>query len=214
VAHDRLLSTIKGTGDLHSQYQAVSNRKQVIPKSIPSKFRLKRIVRRNGSTVTGLDDTTGLDEILEDEIKYVRDKLNEWMTMAEVQISRQKHKEYVDQAGTGVDCACCFDSFAIDDMVSCKDEGHLFCCDCLKHHAETLMFGAGNLGVDPMTKKPALELLCFHSDGCRSGFTRSSLEKALPTQSIEKYDTLQFQIRYGVLARRSCRGFMCAPQRT
>ena len=79
-------------------------------------------------------------------------------------------------------------------MVSCRDEGHLFCVDCLKAYAENSVFGAGNLGIDKETKQPALELKCFHSDGCCSGFNRSALEKALPESLFKKYDEIQFQV--------------------
>ena len=126
---------------------------------------------------------------------YVTFKLDAWQKDAKVHYDRQKNKEASQREGTGVECSCCFDKCAIGDMVSCRDEGHLFCCDCLQAFAENQIFGAGNLGIDPETKKPALELMCFHGDGCRSGFGRACLEKALPIKTIEKYDSIQFQIR-------------------
>ena len=37
----------------------------------------------------------------------------------------------------------------IDNTVHCKDEGHLFCTDCVKKHAQEQIFGQGKLiGAD------------------------------------------------------------------
>lgn len=135
------------------------------------------------------------NETLREEVVYARGKLDSWVRDANVHLDRKKNKEASQREGTGVACSCCFDKYAIEDMVSCKDEGHLFCCDCLKAFAENHMFGTGNLGIDSLTKKPALELTCFHGDGCRSGFTRAYLEKALPQNTLQKYDIMQSQIR-------------------
>ena len=108
--------------------------------------------------------------------------------------NRENNKKIVQNNGTGVDCSCCYDAYAFQDMIPCKNEGHLFCVDCVKSFAENQIFGAGNLGVDAKSKKPALELQCFHADGCGSGFHRSYLEKALPSKTMKKYDEIQFQI--------------------
>lgn len=52
----------------------------------------------------------------------------------------------------------------------------------------------GSFGVHPDTKAPALELLCFHTDGCDEGFDRAMLQKALPPKILERYDELQSQL--------------------
>jgi hypothetical protein len=95
---------------------------------------------------------------------------------------------------TAVDCSCCFDGFPVADMVACRDEGHLFCIDCLKTCVEEQIFGQGNLGIDKRTKKPAHEIQCFHESGCSSGFLRALLAKALPEKTLTKYDELQFKV--------------------
>ena len=46
----------------------------------------------------------------------------------------------------------------------------------------------------PISKKLAIELQCFHGDGCNSGFSRYCLQKALPIKSMEKYDEVQCEI--------------------
>ena len=78
-------------------------------------------------------------------------------------------------------------------MISCRDEAHLSCSDCLKNFAESQIFGSGNLGINAKTKKPATELKCMHREGCTSGFDATSLEKALPKKTLDKYNELQFQ---------------------
>ncbi|KAL7570688.1 hypothetical protein ACA910_017812 [Epithemia clementina (nom. ined.)] len=134
------------------------------------------------------------NDILLEEMEYVQQKLQDWLNMARNHIQRKRNQERAQQTNTGVECMCCFDSFLIEDMCACRDEGHLFCVDCLKGYADTQIFGSGNLGaVDKDTKRPAMDLLCFHAD-CKSVFSRDILEKALPRQTMEKYDQLQFQI--------------------
>jgi hypothetical protein len=52
------------------------------------------------------------------------------------------------------------------------------------------VFGAGSLGIDRRTKKPATEILCCSGD-CTSGFQDIVLKKVLPTKTWEKYCELQ-----------------------
>jgi TRIAD3 protein (E3 ubiquitin-protein ligase RNF216) len=134
------------------------------------------------------------DMTLLDEMVYVKQKQEEWMDIARQRSNRQKNKVACQRAGTAMECSCCYDNVAIGDMVACRDEGHLFCVDCLKSFAENQVFGSGNLGFDKEKKQPALELKCFHGDGCSSGFNRACLEKALPLKVLRKHDELQFQV--------------------
>ncbi|KAL7570694.1 hypothetical protein ACA910_017818 [Epithemia clementina (nom. ined.)] len=134
------------------------------------------------------------DAILLEEMEYVRQKVQDWLDMASNHIQRKHNQEKAQSTNTGVECMCCFDNFLIEDMCACRDEGHLFCVDCLQGFADSQIFGLGHLGAaDKETKQPAMELLCFHAD-CQSGFSRDILEKALPRATLEKYDELQFQI--------------------
>lgn len=130
------------------------------------------------------------DATLVAEIKYVRAKVQNWMDEMEKRNARVLNKELSDRNGTGIECSCCFDSFPIDDMVGCRDEGHLFCTDCLEKFAENQIFGQGNLGVDKVTKKPAMELKCFVGD-CNSGFEHAFLLKSLPPKLLEECNRLQ-----------------------
>lgn len=204
IAHDKILNAIKGTQapvgeDLEDmQYNRVllafsGNRlhnDQTERMDALIKYKrttLKQPRRSNPAPLI-------TDMILLDEIRYVKQKLDEWMGVARQRKNRKRNREVSQREGTGVECSCCFDEVAIDDMVACRDEGHLFCQDCLKSYAENQVFGSGNLGIDKETKQPALELKCFHGDGCSSGFHRVCLEKALPVKVLRKYDELQFQV--------------------
>jgi hypothetical protein len=133
------------------------------------------------------------DPILQEEIDHVRQKLSNWMDDMEQRLKRKKAREYSQMAGTAVECSCCFDKVDMDEMVACKNEGHLFCVDCLKGYAESQIFSSGNLGIDKETKKPQHELKCPHGDGCDSGFQEDFLQKALPFKTLEKYNELQFK---------------------
>jgi hypothetical protein len=138
------------------------------------------------------------DPMLDQEISYTKAKLSQWMDTVEQRLERKRARKQSQLAGTAVECSCCFDQVAMDEMVACRDEGHLFCVDCLKRYAESQIFGSGNLGTDKKTGKPALELACCHAgDGkegqCTSYFTCEHLQKALPFKTLEKYNELQFK---------------------
>jgi hypothetical protein len=96
-----------------------------------------------------------------------------------------------------MECLCCYTAVAIDEMIQCQKEGHLFCIDCIRRLAETQVFGAGSLGINRETKEPATELMCMFADGCSSGFGMISLQKALPERTLAKYNDLQYQIAIG-----------------
>jgi TRIAD3 protein (E3 ubiquitin-protein ligase RNF216) len=129
--------------------------------------------------------------ILREELEYAEHRLQSWIVAAGAKRDRENKKAKAQQLGAGMECACCFDEFDIDDMVSCKREGHLFCVDCLQQYASTKVFGEGNLGIDKKTKEPSLDLICFHPDGCESAFERNILVKALTNDTLRKYDEIQ-----------------------
>lgn len=133
-------------------------------------------------------------EILMQEIQYVKQKLEAFLESGRLVKKRKRDQVRAQKDHTAVDCSCGFDGFHIADMVACREEGHLFCIDCLKTCVEQQIFGQGNLGIDKKTKKPAHEIQCFHGDGCSSGFDRALLEKALTAKTLAKYDELQFKV--------------------
>jgi hypothetical protein len=133
-----------------------------------------------------------MDSILQAERLYVETKMKEMVRLKKLAYQRRVNKERAVKDGTAVDCQCCFDGSAIQDMIACLAEGHLFCVDCVQSYAENQLFGSGNLGVDPRTKRPSLEMLCFHGDGCTSSFHRKELEEQLPRTVMQKYDEVQF----------------------
>jgi TRIAD3 protein (E3 ubiquitin-protein ligase RNF216) len=133
------------------------------------------------------------EPILKEEIKYAKKRFNEWMNSVALRMQRVLARKKSQRDGTAMECPCCFDDVAIDEMVACRDEGHLFCVGCIRRYAETQIFSNGNLGMNKKTKKPALELLCCHESGCQSPFQEAHLRKALPKKTLEKYNELQFR---------------------
>jgi hypothetical protein len=131
--------------------------------------------------------------ILQEEVRFVKEKSLELNDILQKGIAKRSKRQAAVQDGTAMQCSCCYEDVAMDEMVACKNEGHLFCENCLASYVEALLFGQGNLGVDPQTKEAATEVLCCHSDGCSSGFARFYLEKALQPKVVAKYDELQAQ---------------------
>ena len=119
----------------------------------------KRITRKRPrvgptSTVT--------DPILLNEIQFTHNKFNEWKAQLNDSISRKLARAMSEKEGTTLECSCCFGDYAFEEMVSCKNEGHLFCFDCLKRHASERVFGVGDLG-GAKTAGDEIELKCMHT---------------------------------------------------
>lgn len=198
MCHNFFFDVIKGTGDEDSQYCRVldfykrkpllPDQKKCIEDALPNcgNPTIKNPRKDKPYVVT--------EKVLLNEISYVDRKVQEWMQAQQARRDRSFKKFMSQRNGSAVECSCCFDSYPLDDMASCRDEGHLFCLQCLKSLTENLIFGSGNLGVDKRTKKLASELQCFHGDGCSSGFSREFLEKALPPKALKKYDEVQFEV--------------------
>jgi hypothetical protein len=200
ICHHKVVTAIKGgrKDPIETQYQRLVNAMG------PQQLQQAEFDRLNRGVLVNCilkrkerqEQPVLLDHVFLEERAYVKNKLDEWMKDAKAHCDRLKNKEASQRAGTGVECSCCFDHYAIGDMVACRDKGHLFCCECLKAFAENQIYGSGNLGIDTRTKEPAHELKCFHGDGCSSGFDGACLKKALPPTTIRQLDSIQFQIRY------------------
>jgi hypothetical protein len=134
-----------------------------------------------------------LNQILIEEISYVKQKESEWTEEVNMRLARKDSRAAAEKAGATIECPCCCVDVALEEMIACREEGHLFCVDCLRRFAENQIFSMGSFGVDRKTKKPATDLLCMHSDGCSSGFDITHLRKALPDKIMAKYNELQYQ---------------------
>jgi hypothetical protein len=133
------------------------------------------------------------DPMLVEEIKYVSGKLQKWLYAQQAARDLARQKQQAQQDGTAMECPCCCDSYPLDQMVQCRDEGHLFCHSCLVSYANNQIFGNDNLGVHKTTKKLSLELQCLQGD-CPSYFERSFLERALPPRLLQHYDSVQLKL--------------------
>lgn len=205
IAHDRILSAVKGSkvrqGDDEletSQYHRVVDALAGKQLDGSQSAAMKEIVGTSAGSLAkrprkSCQSALVTEATLLEEVQYVKDKLKAWLETNRQRSDRVLHKKKAVDEGVAVECSCCFDQFDIGDMVACREEGHVFCVDCLKAFVENLVFGKGNLGIDDKSKQPNLEVKCFHGDGCSSGFDRLLLEKALPPKTLEKYDEVQFQ---------------------
>jgi hypothetical protein len=125
------------------------------------------------------------DPILVDEIGFVKKKNGEWYEVVQLRLERKEARERSERTGTTLECQCCYGDVAFEEMVACRDEGHLFCVTCVRRYAEERIFGLGSL--------PSAELTCPHGDGCTSAFSNHTLETALPPKVMAKYNEMQFR---------------------
>mmetsp|Transcript_51298 Transcript_51298/g.58125 ORF Transcript_51298/g.58125 Transcript_51298/m.58125 type:complete len:839 (-) Transcript_51298:69-2585(-) len=139
----------------------------------------------------GVAAPTIKDPVLEDEHRHYEKKFKEWKDKIQNRLRRETNRKFSVENGSSVTCGICYDDVAKEECVPCKKNGHLFCRDCIIQYAESQIFGSGNLGIDQETKKPALEIKCCDSGGCKSGFGDKQLQNALPRKIWEKYLELQ-----------------------
>ncbi len=143
---------------------------------------------------------TVFDSILINEIEYTLMKLKEWISDVEDKAKRKELRKLAEVEGLAIECQCCYSDCYFEEMIHCVGEGHLFCLDCVRRHAEEQVFGCGALGttINNGTTSGSKsfpnngELGCISVDGCKSFFTRSTLLKALPKKVMERYDELRF----------------------
>ena len=142
------------------------------------------------------------DEVLLDEVAYAAERLEDRYGAATRAADRRRAHEASERDGTALECSCCYLDFAFEELVACRDEGHLFCVDCLRRHAEERVFGIGSFGGGGKQGRGGAEagegeaperneITCMHMDGCESGFPLELLRKALPAKVMEKYNELQ-----------------------
>ena len=145
-----------------------------------------------------LDPFRATDKVLIDEVQYCHYRLEERTGAALAAAEMKRTRDESERAGTTLECNCCYGDVAFEEMVACRDEGHLFCADCLRRYAEERIFGLGSLGgggggkgSEGLKVKGMYGLTCIHPDGCRSNFQYELLEKALPPKVMAKYNELQ-----------------------
>uniref|UniRef100_A0A7S4AHY4 RING-type domain-containing protein n=2 Tax=Pseudo-nitzschia australis TaxID=44445 RepID=A0A7S4AHY4_9STRA len=131
------------------------------------------------------------DPFLRDEILHYEKQFEKWMSNIQDRMRGQAANKIALENGSSVECSCCYDDVAISECIPCKEKGHLLCKTCMVEYVKNQVFSCGNLGIDKLTKKPALEIKCCDASGCNSGFRDELLEKILPPKIWEKYSEMQ-----------------------
>ncbi|KAF9264839.1 hypothetical protein L218DRAFT_861859 [Marasmius fiardii PR-910] len=105
--------------------------------------------------------------------KLVEDEVGNDGVLAE----KLNDQEY-EENGDGVECGCCFSTYAFDKMVQCED-GHLFCTECMTSYAENLL-GSHNVSI-----------ICMDQSGCKMPFPVSELRRFLPDKLMDLYERVK-----------------------
>jgi hypothetical protein len=175
--------------------------------------------RKRHHDISSLPEFTITHPILQDEVLFVDTKLKEWLGGMKQQVDRRARQIVAQLEKKAFVCACCFDSYHWEDLIPCQnvdtvENPHMFCADCICNMLKSKIFGDGNLGYDKATKELAIDLQCFHGDGCTFSFHQSSLTKVVPAALMKKYEELQFQLslsKAGIATVHGCPkcGFKC-----
>jgi hypothetical protein len=206
IAHDAICQAIMGgpvdrkdTDRQEEQYRLL--RSAMTGVHLTEEQHARLVVGKRRTTVlhprrSARQTVTNIEPILQEELEYVKKKQAEWMEEVNLRLIRKQNRAAAEREGSTMECPCCCFDVSVDEMIACREEGHLFCVECLRRFAENQIFTLGSFGVDRMTGKQATDLLCMH-DGCSSAFHVAHLRKALPEKIMAKYDDLQYRAAVG-----------------
>lgn len=129
------------------------------------------------SFMKGKRNTIKISELcpaLADEIKAMEERRKEEIEKGDRETASALNSEQYDEEGQFIECGCCYNEVAFDDMIQCLD-GHLFCTTCLQSYSKEAVYGSGKA-----------QLFCM-TDGCDSTFPLSQMKKGLQGDLLEKY---------------------------
>jgi hypothetical protein len=92
-------------------------------------------------------------EILLEEVQYMHLKWKNYQNSIQHEIHLHSLRQEAEKQGTTLECQCCFSNVAMEEMVSCLEEGHLFCIECIQRHVEERVFGFGSFQQDKKKMK-------------------------------------------------------------
>ncbi|RXW21484.1 hypothetical protein EST38_g4390 [Candolleomyces aberdarensis] len=122
----------------------------------------------------------GSDEEEDDFIGYAADDdedEDEWGEEVVVEHGDERGREHRQQTP---ECGCCFSDILNGDVVHCP-VGHVFCKDCLGHHASV-----------QLTEQKSI-LKCMDTSGCNSIFNDSDLRGHLSRDLFKLYERLKLR---------------------
>ncbi|KAL0579960.1 hypothetical protein V5O48_002044 [Marasmius crinis-equi] len=141
----------------------------------PLPYTPKKTVARRPAKGKGpaLEDTE-----FEIEREWLVQKLTSVEARNDAKLAEQLNEQEYEDNGDGIECGCCFTTYAFDKMVQCED-GHLFCTECMVSYAENLL-GSHNVSI-----------VCMDQSGCKLPFPVSELRRFLPDKLMELYERVK-----------------------
>lgn len=115
------------------------------------------------------------DDIFTNELAWLQCYLTE-LDAAAAQVQAGEADKEQDE--DGIECGCCFSSYAFDKMIQCP-EAHLFCTSCMVSYASTLL-GEHNPNI-----------VCMDQSGCKLLFPESELRRFLSPKLLELYERVK-----------------------
>jgi hypothetical protein len=116
-------------------------------------------------------------ELLEELQKLQAVKL-EQQSKADYEVAKQVNFTEYTKNDQLITCGCCYGDYPFEDLTCCN-EGHLFCKDCINHLVREGLFGQGSLR--------GKQIKCIDSTGCDGYFTNDQLEATLVPDVFKNY---------------------------
>ena len=114
---------------------------------IPHLKRKGNLTTIPNATRKRLSSSTACDDILLEEIGFVQRKIRAWTDEIETTMQRCTARKIAIIEGSALDCPCCYDQVAPDELVACKN-AHMFCVDCLSNYANNKVFSGTILSTN------------------------------------------------------------------
>jgi TRIAD3 protein (E3 ubiquitin-protein ligase RNF216) len=194
MAETTFYQSLKMMKRLQKSLEEMENRGQ--KEVTVSKYILKRLGQVNCNKKLEKTNVypTITNEDLADEILHFEDRLKKRQGRIYQTMRRDALNAIAKDEDNARECVICADDVAPENMITCEGGKDTFCYDCVKNYANDKIFSNNSIGVDPVTKKPALGLICCNSVAteCRSVFPESVLIKVLPEKTYFHYERLAF----------------------
>ncbi|CAG8522921.1 6090_t:CDS:2 [Funneliformis mosseae] len=116
-------------------------------------------------------------ELMEEIQKLYAIKLEE-QSKADYEIAKQVNFTEYTKNEQLITCGCCYGDYPFEDLTCCN-EGHLFCKDCINHLVQEGLFGQGSLR--------GKQIKCIEPSGCDGYFTDDQLNATLSPDIFKNY---------------------------
>ncbi|CAG8456163.1 5751_t:CDS:2 [Acaulospora morrowiae] len=115
---------------------------------------------------------------LAEDIKRIQARKLEEQSQVDYEVAKRVNFSEYENNNQLITCGCCYGDYTFEELTCCN-EGHLFCKECISRLVQEGLYGQGSLR--------GKRINCIESDGCEGYFTEDQLEKTLSSDVFRNY---------------------------